>query len=113
MRSPGVFHCPSDNDPTQEQITNGDYSLPDSARTSYDFYSIFWDPQYGPKLARLHDAPLVWDLNVEPAGTVAPGQNHGPTGGHVAYADYHADWQPASEWDRGDWPHPAGQYYNK
>lgn len=113
VRSPGAFHCPSDSDPQQQQINSGAFIANDSARTSYDFYSVWWDPQFGPKLARLHDAPLVWDLNVNPAGTVADGQNHGPKGGNVAYADMHCDWQPAREWDKSDWPHPATMYYNR
>ena len=30
-----------------------DQKLPDSARTSYDFYSLYWAPEYGPILVKL------------------------------------------------------------
>jgi prepilin-type N-terminal cleavage/methylation domain-containing protein/prepilin-type processing-associated H-X9-DG protein len=110
VKSPRVFHCPADKDPEQTLITSGDYVL-NSARTSYDFYSIWWVPENGPKLVRIHEAPLAWDLNVAPDGLKADGQNHGPKGGNVVYGDGHADWQDYRQWDRADWPHPADKYY--
>jgi prepilin-type N-terminal cleavage/methylation domain-containing protein/prepilin-type processing-associated H-X9-DG protein len=115
VKSPKSFHCPADTDPVQNAITSGDYVL-DSARTSYDFYSIFWEPEFGPKVVRMHDsmnpAPLAWDLNVAPDGLKADGQNHGPKGGNVVYADGHADWQDYRQWDRSDWPHPAAYIFD-
>jgi prepilin-type N-terminal cleavage/methylation domain-containing protein/prepilin-type processing-associated H-X9-DG protein len=111
VKSPKVFHCPSSSDPLQNTITNGDYYQPDSARLNYDFYSIFWVPENGPKLVRIREAPLAWDLNVAPDGLKADHQNHGPKGGNVVYGDGHADWQDYRIWDKSNWPHPADKYY--
>jgi prepilin-type processing-associated H-X9-DG protein len=109
VRSAGVFHCPSDTDPEPKAIETADYVLPNSARVSYDFYSPFWEPEYGPKLSKLKEAPLAWDLNVK---LVPPkDQNHGPKGGNVLHADGHVAWQPADDWDGPNWPHPAAKSY--
>jgi prepilin-type processing-associated H-X9-DG protein len=110
VKSPGVFHCPSDDDPVQEDIVTADYSLPNSARNSYDFYSVTWVPEQGPKLPRIKDAPLAWDLNVKDPRPDKH-KNHGPGGGNVVYTDGHADWQDVKEWDRANWPHPADSNY--
>lgn len=111
--SAGVFHCPSDKDELPQSITNGALGAPASARTSYDFYSIYWLPEKGPKLAQLRNAPLAWELGVDPSGVVRPEQNHGPKGGNVVHSDGHAEWQEATIWDRGNWPHPAHDNYPK
>ncbi|MCE9530022.1 MAG: DUF1559 domain-containing protein [Planctomycetes bacterium] len=111
-RAAGTFHCPSDADDRQHDITNADFVLPNSARCSYDFYSPYWAPEYGPILTRIKDAPLAWDLDVNPTMTVNPNQNHGVKGGNVVYADGHADWQDAKDWDAPDWPHPAASRYH-
>ena len=107
----GVFHCPSDVDPKPAHITNDYIGVADSARTSYDFYSIYWTPERGPLLARLRgQAPLAWDL----FGGAADGsqfQNHGPTGGNVLYADGHVDFQRTEDWEGRDWPKPAVEFY--
>ncbi|MDB5171474.1 MAG: prepilin-type N-terminal cleavage/methylation domain [Phycisphaerales bacterium] len=110
LRSAGVFHCPSDRDPIPSAIETADYALPNSARVSYDFYSIFWVPEEGPKLTSLQDAPLAWDLS---GGFPKPDpqQNHGTQGGNVVISDGHAEWQPQAQWDDGNWPHPANKYY--
>ena len=109
VRAAVTFHCPSDIDAAPESIDTADYVLPNSARVSYEFYSPFWEPEYGPKLSKLHDAPLAWDLNVgsEDMRLV----NHGLSGGNVVHADGHAAWQPASDWDAPNWPNPATKYY--
>jgi prepilin-type N-terminal cleavage/methylation domain-containing protein len=110
VKSAAVFHCPSDDDPVPDRIITGDYVLSNSARVSYDFYSVFWVPEQGPKLVRISRAPLAWDLNVKDDRPPAP-LNHGPKGGHVVFADSHAEWQPTEQWDGPNWPHPANQYY--
>src|SRR4051812_47157969 len=46
VRSAAVFHCPADEDPTPATIATADPSLPNSALVSYDFYSIYWHPEY-------------------------------------------------------------------
>jgi prepilin-type N-terminal cleavage/methylation domain-containing protein len=111
VRQPAVFHCPSDPDPIPGAIETADYTLPNSARVSYDFYSIFWEPEYGPKLTQIHSAPLAWDLNGASPPPGDPPQNHGPKGGHVVYGDGHADWQPSEQWDGPNWPSPAAKFY--
>ncbi|MGH7179449.1 MAG: DUF1559 domain-containing protein [Tepidisphaeraceae bacterium] len=109
VRSPRVFHCPSDIDPAPGTIETADYTLPNSARVSYDFYSVYWEPEFGPKLVQIKSAPLAWDL--DGASPPTPDQNHGTWGGHVVYADGHAAWQDAKEWDDGNWPSPCAKYY--
>jgi GT2 family glycosyltransferase/type II secretory pathway pseudopilin PulG len=109
VRAPGVFHCPSDVDPQPEKIETADYTLANSARVSYDFFSVWWMPELGPKVTRLKEAPLVWDL--DGGKPVLSFQNHGLKGGNVAYNDGSASWQPREEWDKPNWPHPAEKYY--
>jgi prepilin-type N-terminal cleavage/methylation domain-containing protein len=112
IKAPAVFHCPSDRDDVPELITTADYTLPNSARVSYDFYSIWWLVDKGPKLPQIKEAPLAWDLD----GGNGKGdlfQNHGKTGGHVLYGDGHVDWQDEREWDGDNWPKPANQHYQK
>ena len=108
---PGIFHCPSDTDPEPTEINNAVIGMENSARISYDFYSVYWLPEKGPKLAMLKNAPLVWELGIDPTETVRPGQNHGPKGAYVAHSDGHVEWQNAKVWDRGNWPNPAHENY--
>lgn len=108
--APAVFHCPSDVDPVQTQIATADPTLPNSARESYDFYSVYWMPEYGPKLHILHQAPLAWDyLGGDP--NPSKDQNHGVKGGNIVFADGHGEWQEQKIWDGPNWPQYANAEY--
>ena len=126
IRSAAVFHCPSDSDPTPTSIDTaviGDASqytapatYPNSARISYDFYSLYWAPENGPKLSKIKSAPLAWDQDGG-LGQSSDAQNHGWRGGNVVYGDGHAAWQDAKDWDNygtsKNWPSPAQTVYEK
>ncbi len=110
VRNPGIFRCPGDAQAQPTAIETSDYNSENSARISYDFYSIWWDSADGPKITRVKQAPMAWDLDGG-AGAVTELQNHGPKGGNVAFADGHAEWQLQKAWDGGNWPNPANQFY--
>jgi prepilin-type N-terminal cleavage/methylation domain-containing protein/prepilin-type processing-associated H-X9-DG protein len=125
VRAPATFHCPGDNDPIPAKIETGDYILPDSARVSYEFFSIWFEPEKSGKLFRFNRAsqlnelaPLAWDLNVRADAKPDPWQNHGSKGGNVVFADGHAEWQPSTPayWYQDakkpkNWPRLAEVYY--
>lgn len=107
-----VFFCPSDRDTPPSAIVTADYSLPDSACISFDFYSPYWQPEYGPKIARLRsDTPVAWDLNggAKDRNT----KNHPIDGGNVAYADGHVELLNDGEWLKPNWPLTAETYYHR
>ena len=111
LKAPAVFHCPSDRDDPPQRIVTAQHEVPDSARGSYEFYSLFFAPEFGPFLAKLKGrAPLVWDLD---GGSLDPTrvQNHVHKGGNVLYADGHADWQDVREWEDVSWPRPGTEFY--
>jgi prepilin-type N-terminal cleavage/methylation domain-containing protein/prepilin-type processing-associated H-X9-DG protein len=110
LDSPGVFHCPSDRDDAPEDITTADPTLPNSARVSYDFYSIYWMPEFGPQVTRLKNAPVSWDWDGG-SSVKTELQNHGNKGGNVLFSDGHADWQEQARWDKTNWPNPAEVNY--
>ena len=123
VKSPKLWGCPSDEQfPTTintfqylSGVTSGDPAV-DSARVSYDLYSIWWQPQYGPKLVKFKgEAPLAWDLSGAAYFYNRPDKykfvSHPKKGGNVVYADGHAGWQEANEWERENWPKPATKYY--
>ena len=109
--SPGVFHCPADSDSPPQRIVTAQHEQPDSARGSYEFYSLYFAPEYGPFLTKLKGrAPLAWDLD---GGSLDPTrvQNHAHKGGNVLYADGHVDWQAARDWEDVSWPRPGNEFY--
>jgi len=117
---PGVFHCPSDADPPPTDINNADYfkwnsteGAENSARISYEFFSIWWAGKDGPLMSRMRGrAPLAWDLDGgEPKRS--PLQNHGLKGGNILFSDGHAEWRAQCDWLGGNWPAPAGEIYPK
>ena len=110
VKEPRVFDCPSDRDPPPTQIVTADALKPNSARVSYEFYSLFWPPELGPTLIMLKGrAPLAWDHDgAEPK---SPIQNHGNKGGNVLFADGRGEWEDAREWNGPSWPNPAKEFY--
>lgn len=118
LRASGVFHCPSDRDEEPTEIANAVHNTQASARVSYEFYSLFFAPEHGPKLARMKGrAPLAWDLDGGPRAAdlerngPSPVENHGTTGGNVLFSDGHAEWKDVGEWEDESWPKPASEFY--
>src|SRR3954451_22176664 len=59
--TPGDFHCPEDRDREPASIDPADALLPNSARGSFEFYCLYWAPEYGPLLTQLKgQAALAW-----------------------------------------------------
>jgi prepilin-type N-terminal cleavage/methylation domain-containing protein/prepilin-type processing-associated H-X9-DG protein len=118
LKAAGVFHCPADKNDEPTEIRNAVQNTPASARVSYEFYSLFFAPEYGPRLTKMKGrAPLAWDLDGGPrdsnlqAKGPSPDENHGPTGGNVLFSDGHAEWKDVGEWDEESWPKPATEFY--
>ena len=118
VQAAGVFHCPSDKDDEPQVIATAAQNQPQSARVSYEFYSLWFPGEYAPKLARFKGrAPLAWDLDGGPRDPElnkkgpSPDENHGPLGGNVLFSDGHAEWKGVAEWDSESWPQPAPEFY--
>jgi prepilin-type N-terminal cleavage/methylation domain-containing protein/prepilin-type processing-associated H-X9-DG protein len=121
VKAPPTFHCASDISPLPSAIETADWTLENSARISYEFFSLWFPPEQWPRVSRMKGrAPLAWDLDGgEPVNPVtgqpitkntSPLRNH-KGGGNVLYADGHADWQEQRAWENESWPSPAGQFY--
>jgi prepilin-type processing-associated H-X9-DG protein/prepilin-type N-terminal cleavage/methylation domain-containing protein len=115
VKAAGVFACPSDSDPPPEKISTADQTLPESARMSYEFFSVYWAPEYGPMLVKMQGqkqgrsmAPLAWD--VDGGEAKSPLKNH-KGGGNVVFCDAHVEWQEAKFWDQPNMPDPANEYW--
>src|SRR5688572_27997365 len=107
LKEARVFHCPSDASGVPERIVTADQTLPDSARVSYEFYSLYFPPEHGPLLTRLRGrAPLAWDIE---GGSAVPhrDQNHGSRGGNVLFADGHVAWTDLGQWDNRSEEHTS------
>ena len=121
VKSPGVFHCPSDIDPVPGKIVTADETLEDSARTSFEFYSVWFSPEKPARLSRFKGrAPLTWDQDAgEPINPVtqqpykintSPLRNH-KGGGNVLYSDGHVEWLDRRLWEDQSWPKGANEFY--
>jgi prepilin-type N-terminal cleavage/methylation domain-containing protein/prepilin-type processing-associated H-X9-DG protein len=125
VKEPRLFFCPSDEDPIPTHISNANYATPNSARTSYEFYSVWWAPEYGPILSRLHgrkqytsrgSAPLTWDQS---GGRFRGMHSPHKDGGNVVFAGGHVEWQHWREWEtstkqpelNGAMPDPADDFW--
>jgi prepilin-type N-terminal cleavage/methylation domain-containing protein/prepilin-type processing-associated H-X9-DG protein len=114
VKDPAIFHCPAQSDSSPTNIVTADPMLPNSARQSYDFFFLYWPPEFGPIITRLKgQAPLAWDRDAaDPSPDPTAAVNHGKmVGGNVLFADGHVDWQPAKLWEGTNWPAPANEFY--
>ena len=114
VREARVFGCPADRKPAPLEILVADYEEPNSARTSYEFYSLWRDPRYGPVLTQMQgpygSAPVAMDLG---GGDANDSKRNHKGGGNVVFADGHADWQDAKKWDAEDMADPADEFWPK
>jgi prepilin-type N-terminal cleavage/methylation domain-containing protein len=105
VKNASIFRCAGDIQPPPELIYSSDYDMPDSARMSYEFFSLWWDNSDPLKMVRVKQASLIWDLDggsVRSLGT----QNHGVKGGNVAFSDGRVEWTASGtkQWAGDNWP---------
>jgi len=117
-----VFWCPSSVLPAPRRISTAEWFDEDSARVSYEFFSL-WFPWEAP--ARINrfrgQAPLAWDIDegkpVNPVNNApitiytspVPPSHRG--GGNVVFSDGHAEFEVDKQWEAKSWPSPASKFY--
>jgi prepilin-type processing-associated H-X9-DG protein len=126
VKSPAVFHCPSDVDPVPASIDGAQYFVDNSAHISFEYFFLWWPAEEPPKMNKLKgQCPLAWDHDGGDPKNPVPNSTFNPTstlrnhvrgtkslGGNVVFSDGHAAWQDAAEWDSQLWPHPAYSFYH-
>ena len=121
VKGPASFHCPSDVSPQPSKIVTAEWSSEDSARISYEFFSVWWPREIGCRLSRMKGrAPLSWDTDGgQPADPVtgvpleinnSEFRNH-KAGANVLHADGHAEWQDQKQWNQKNLPSPGAEFY--
>ena len=121
VKGPASFHCPSDISPQPGKIVSGLWAEEDSARGSFEFFSVWWPYALPCRLSKMKGrAPLAWDLNAgEPVDPVTGTpfeindgylRNH-KAGGNVLFSDGHAEWQDQRQWNMKNLPSPAAEFY--
>jgi prepilin-type processing-associated H-X9-DG protein len=109
--APRTLWCPSDHDDPPNDVVTADATLRNSGRVSYEFFNLYFAPEFGPQLTKFHGrAPLAWDN--DGGATTGLGRNH-TGGGNVVFADGHAEWWPLKNWEMVSWPFPAIDFYPK
>jgi prepilin-type N-terminal cleavage/methylation domain-containing protein len=112
IKSAKVFYCPSDVNVSPTDIVTAQFDKPNSARTSYDFYSLYWPFEKPPLLTKLHgQAPLVWDVDGGIQRGTSTYRNHKAHAGNVVYSDTHGEWIDATKWEDTSEPPKFNFYY--
>jgi prepilin-type N-terminal cleavage/methylation domain-containing protein/prepilin-type processing-associated H-X9-DG protein len=121
VKGPATFHCPSDISSQPDKILTGEWSFDDSARISYEFFSVWWPHALPCKLSKLKGrAPLSWDTDggepVDPVTSIVIESNDSPLrnhkgGANVLFSDGHAEWQDQKQWNLKNLPSPAAEFY--
>jgi prepilin-type N-terminal cleavage/methylation domain-containing protein len=112
IKVPRTFWCPSDVNIAPTDIVTAQFTVANSARTSYDFYSLYWPYEYPPLLTKMHSqAPLAWDVDGGIKRGTSQFRNHKAHAGNVVYADTHGEWIPAELWEDTSEPPKFNFYY--
>jgi prepilin-type N-terminal cleavage/methylation domain-containing protein/prepilin-type processing-associated H-X9-DG protein len=121
VKGPASFHCPSDIGPQPAKIVTAKWELDDSARGSFEFFSVWWPYALPCRMSKMKGrAPLAWDLDagepVDPVTSVPIEvndsllRNH-KAGGNVLFADGHAEWEDQKQWNQKNLPSPGAEFY--